>query len=332
MKLSFWNWIHLLAPYFIALYCYKNWEEGFLGWLFLGYLLTEMITMVPYMDRDVKTGKSFKTKYGRIEEYKTVKGESANDMGDMTSKIHLAHFLGIILLIIYGIYSIFSSTNVNQSNSSTYDKNEDTLAVASSEYNGENDSDTSISEYNVEDSTNINVSENNEEIDTAESVSSKVLNIKHELNSDSSYDQIYELNSYSDFEPEFDSKFESNFLPKSNTLPNDVLYDAPSYKGQPVELIESELHSEKAYKDGERRLNIIFNKVISVLTDEEKVKLKQDQTQWVKWRNRECNESAKITSTYKFGYEASLYFWLLEKTELRIVFLNKIFFSKSTKP
>lgn len=332
MKLSFWNWIHLLVPYFIALYCYKNWEESFLGWLFLGYLLTEMITMAPYMDRDVKTGRSFKTKYGRIEEYKTEKGESANDMGDMTSKIHLAHFIGMFLLIIYGIYSIFSSMNVNKSNSSTFEKNEDTLAVVSSEYNGENYSNSSISEYNIEDSTNINVSENNEKIDTIESVSAKDLNIKHESNTDSYHDQLYELNSYSDFEPEFESKFESNFLPKANTLPNNALYDPPSYKGQPVELIDSVLHSENAYKDAERRLNIIFNKAISVLTNEEKVELKKDQTQWVKWRNRECIESAKNSSTDKFGYEGSLNFWLLEKTELRIVFLKKIFFSKSTKP
>jgi hypothetical protein len=183
MKLSFWNWIHLLVPYFIALYCYNNWGESFLGWLFLGYFLTEMITMVPYMDRDVKTGKSFKTKYGRIEEYQTVKGESANDMGNMTAKIHLAHFSGIILLIIYGVYSIFSSMNVNQSNSSTYDKNEDTLAVSSSEYTGENYSDSNISEYNIEDSTNLNASQNNAELDTAESFSAKVFNTEPKLNS-----------------------------------------------------------------------------------------------------------------------------------------------------
>lgn len=116
MKLSFWNWIHLSVPYALALFCYYNWEETFLGWLFLGYFLTEMITMAPYMDREIKTGRSFNTKYGRIEEYQTVKGESGNDMENMTGKIHTIHFLGMILIIIYAIYSLFSSINVDKSN------------------------------------------------------------------------------------------------------------------------------------------------------------------------------------------------------------------------
>lgn len=116
MKLSFWNWLHLSVPYAIALFCYYNWEETFLGWLFLGYFLTEMITMAPYMDREVKTGRSFNTKYGRIEEYQTVKGESGNDMENMTGKIHVVHFSGMILIIIYAIYSLFSSINADKSN------------------------------------------------------------------------------------------------------------------------------------------------------------------------------------------------------------------------
>ncbi|MFD2941825.1 lysozyme inhibitor LprI family protein [Flavobacterium notoginsengisoli] len=121
MKLSFWNWLHLSVPYVIALFCYHNWEENFLAWLFIGCFLTEIITMAPYMDREVKTGRSFNTKYGKIVEYQTVKGESGSDMGNITGKIHMVHFLVLLLIIIYAIYSLFSSINVDKSNTEAID-------------------------------------------------------------------------------------------------------------------------------------------------------------------------------------------------------------------
>ncbi|MGG7037136.1 MAG: hypothetical protein ACI7YS_18385 [Flavobacterium sp.] len=108
MKLSFWNWVHLATPYFLAIFAYKYIGEGsFLSNLGFSLLITTIITSIPHMDGEVKTGRSFKTKYGKIDEYKTVRGELS---GDIKAKIGLLHLGVFLVILIYGIYSSFQSS------------------------------------------------------------------------------------------------------------------------------------------------------------------------------------------------------------------------------
>lgn len=109
MKLNFWNWVHLLTPYFGAFYLHSKLEESFLGWLFLCYLIVFFISMVPHMDRDLKTGRSFKTKYGKVDEYYTKNGEPIESQ--IKLYINFTHLAGIVLLIIYFFYNVFTSVS-----------------------------------------------------------------------------------------------------------------------------------------------------------------------------------------------------------------------------
>lgn len=106
MKLNYWNWVHLLAPYFGALVLHSKLEESFLGWLFLCYLIVFFITMIPHMDRDVQTGRSFKTKHATFNEYKTEKGTPIES--EIKLYINFSHLAGIILIIIYAAYQLFN--------------------------------------------------------------------------------------------------------------------------------------------------------------------------------------------------------------------------------
>jgi hypothetical protein len=106
MKLNFWNWVHLLTPYLGSWYLHAELGESYLGWLFTCYLFTFLITMIPHMDRDVKTGRSFRTKHGTINEYRTEHGEPISS--EIKGYINASHFIGGVLLIIYAGYSIFS--------------------------------------------------------------------------------------------------------------------------------------------------------------------------------------------------------------------------------
>ncbi|CAN1560739.1 hypothetical protein MCEGE10_02628 [Flavobacteriaceae bacterium] len=109
MKLSFWNWVHLLSPYIMAtiLRIEITSEGSFISWLATSYFLVSIVTMIPYMDSEVKTGRSFRTKHGKFDEYQTIKSDLTP--GEMKSYIGLSHIVGLVLIIIYGIYCIFSN-------------------------------------------------------------------------------------------------------------------------------------------------------------------------------------------------------------------------------
>nr|WP_315142040.1 hypothetical protein [uncultured Flavobacterium sp.] len=111
MKLSFWNWVHLLSPYVLAtiLRIEITSEGNFIGWLAVSYFAVFAFTMLPHVDREVKTGRSFKTNSGKFDEYKTI--QSNIPQGQIKTYINLSHFVGFFLIIIYAIYCLFSIAN-----------------------------------------------------------------------------------------------------------------------------------------------------------------------------------------------------------------------------
>ena len=99
MKLSFWNWVHLLSPYIIAaISLHYGLDNTYWNCLFGSHLFIFLFAIIPFASREEKTGRSFKTKYGKIDEYQTV--ESNYQPSTITGYIMLLHLIGIILFFI----------------------------------------------------------------------------------------------------------------------------------------------------------------------------------------------------------------------------------------
>lgn len=76
MKLNFWNWVHLISPFIIAAISFKyGLDDTYWNCLFGTNIFTVLITILPFASREEKTGRSFKTKYGKIDEYRTVESK-----------------------------------------------------------------------------------------------------------------------------------------------------------------------------------------------------------------------------------------------------------------
>ncbi|VXB46710.1 membrane hypothetical protein [Flavobacterium sp. 9R] len=164
MKLSFWNWVHLTAPYLFAIIYCNYTGETFLKGLGVCLFFVFIICAIPHSERDVKTGKSFISKYGKFDEYKTLRGER---MGDAKANISILHLVTLIVLIIYG-FSI--SKNSDYSNN----KEDDVITTVAPKYSKENNSNINtyqtasesndstynnydtVSEENIESNTNPN--------------------------------------------------------------------------------------------------------------------------------------------------------------------------------
>lgn len=76
MKLNFWNWMHLLSPFIIAGVALKyELDNTYWNCLFGTNIFAVLLATIPFMSREEKTGRTFKTKYGKIEEYRTVESD-----------------------------------------------------------------------------------------------------------------------------------------------------------------------------------------------------------------------------------------------------------------
>lgn len=73
MKLTIWNWIHLISPFIIAEVALKyGLDNTYWNCLFGTNIFTVLLATIPFMSREEKTGRTFKTKYGKIDEYRTI--------------------------------------------------------------------------------------------------------------------------------------------------------------------------------------------------------------------------------------------------------------------
>lgn len=76
MKLNFWNWVHLIFPFIIAAISLKyGLDNTYWNCLFGTNLFFVIGALMPFASREEKTGRTFKTKYGKVEEYRTVESE-----------------------------------------------------------------------------------------------------------------------------------------------------------------------------------------------------------------------------------------------------------------
>lgn len=111
MKLNTWNWIQLLLPFCITGIAVFEYEKPFwisLGFsLFVGFVLWGAIANAGKGQRDVKTGRSFRTDYGIAHE---MEKESYNnyEVSDYSGKIAMFHFVSLIVIIIKGIYAAYN--------------------------------------------------------------------------------------------------------------------------------------------------------------------------------------------------------------------------------
>nr|WP_315142036.1 hypothetical protein [uncultured Flavobacterium sp.] len=126
MKLTTWNWITLLSPYLSAvLVLYLLGKIGmhpsFLGVLIFCYLFVVFLYFAPYMEQDVKTGRSFKTKYGRVDEYETKLTGGTIDSGKTAGNIILIHFLSMLTCIFIFFKTSDSSSQTFTNNNKTTD-------------------------------------------------------------------------------------------------------------------------------------------------------------------------------------------------------------------
>ena len=93
MKLTNWNWVHLLAPYILGYFVFHRLlDTPTLGGIMVSYILVFLFSMIPHMEHDVKTGRSFKTKHGKLDEYRTEYGMVASNMKTYINLIHIAGF------------------------------------------------------------------------------------------------------------------------------------------------------------------------------------------------------------------------------------------------
>lgn len=103
MRLNSWNYVHFVAPFIltiVGLYLAKVMEiqTSILEVLLMCYIIV-IILSAPRSDYEQKTGRSFKSQYGKIDEYKTVKGEG--NMSTAKMYITIFHIIGLILTIYY---------------------------------------------------------------------------------------------------------------------------------------------------------------------------------------------------------------------------------------
>jgi hypothetical protein len=108
MKLNIWNWMQLLLTFCItgiAVFKYENPFWMSLGFsLFFSFILWAAIVNAVRGQRDVKTGRSFRTDYGIAHE---MKKESYNnyETSNYSDKIAIFHISCVILIIIKSIYT-----------------------------------------------------------------------------------------------------------------------------------------------------------------------------------------------------------------------------------
>lgn len=95
------NWIHIFSPLFLCfLLAFIGTKLEFTpinywGCYGVGSFLVILLSFIRFMNYDTKTGRSFQTKYGRIDEYKTVHGNA-----NVTSYfwfITLFHIIAVII-------------------------------------------------------------------------------------------------------------------------------------------------------------------------------------------------------------------------------------------
>jgi TonB family protein len=176
------DWLHLLSPIVLSLIMFFlaiKWDFTsieFLGCLGLGSVITIFISLIPYLDYKQKTGRSFETKIGKIEEYKTVNGGGTDS--NYWWKINLFHILVIILCFKFSSFGTSSNDSI-RNNSSNDASNSDNQANANSnpvqEKINEEDG-LNANHISVLDSTDLE--QNNENSNSSDSQ-------KEEVNSDS---------------------------------------------------------------------------------------------------------------------------------------------------
>jgi hypothetical protein len=67
-----------------------------MAYLIMGYIFVIIATMAIHMDREEKTGRTFKSKHGKLEEYQTVK--SNIPASALKLYINALHFVSIIIV------------------------------------------------------------------------------------------------------------------------------------------------------------------------------------------------------------------------------------------
>lgn len=71
--------------------------KTYLAYLAVSYVFVFAFSMLPHMDREEKTGRSFKTKHGKFDEYQTVKGTVP--ASSIKMYINVIHFICFIVVI-----------------------------------------------------------------------------------------------------------------------------------------------------------------------------------------------------------------------------------------
>jgi hypothetical protein len=82
MKISFFNWVHLLAPFIFALIAIKlGWDKTYTEALFGSFLITFFLALAPLASREEATGRSFRSKGGAsFKEYREVESNFSPEM------------------------------------------------------------------------------------------------------------------------------------------------------------------------------------------------------------------------------------------------------------
>jgi uncharacterized protein (TIGR02145 family) len=144
---NLWNWIHLLSPFFLAFIGYylgHKWEideTNFAGCIAGASIFVLFISLgivgVRFSNRREKTGRSFDTNIGRLDEYQTVYA-NANVSSYFWSRLLLVWAIHIIIVVIsLKIESYYNKGINNQSSSSE--------AAFSSQKNGSSSYENSLS-------------------------------------------------------------------------------------------------------------------------------------------------------------------------------------------
>ncbi len=102
-RLSILDWAALIAPYIFAIVIFKSTNDdktstiGFLDFLVVFLAIVVIIRFYPFFSKKVKTGRSFESQYGKVEEYTTVEGKVNTEHGWWI--VSLIHIVVIVLIL-----------------------------------------------------------------------------------------------------------------------------------------------------------------------------------------------------------------------------------------
>ena len=106
-SLSVLNWVHLISPYLIAIVYKLSVGEEANFWVCLAlscFVMGILLTGARFGDKTEKTGRSFETKkYGRLDEYTTVKANIQEASENFWRITYLHTFVMVVCILIYAL-------------------------------------------------------------------------------------------------------------------------------------------------------------------------------------------------------------------------------------